>query len=503
MVGINAAVKLKAAGITYRVVEQRHELGGTWSQNVYPNVAVDTPSIQYSYSFDLNPSWSKFYPAGHEYLAYLKDVAAKHGILDKIDFGTSMERCVWDEGRKMWVVTCTRDGVEHDYEANVVISALGFLNRPAYPKVEGLERFKGPVLHPAQWDPTVNLKGKKVVLVGTGSTAAQVSTGMADIVADLSIIQRQPTWVMPNEQVFEPVNPHERWALENIPFVMQWIRIQSLATLLTWREGVMTIDAEWRAKTGGVSALNDAIRKVALDYIGSKFADRPDLKTKVTPDFPFFAKRPILDCGYYDTLKKKNVTLVQGALARCEDEAVILADGARLECDVLVLATGFQLEFLTSYDVRGRGGQTLQNAFTPFPYAYLGLEVPGFPNFFITCGPNSALTASHTTTGEQQVHYIIEALQLMVENNLASIEVTQEATNLYNDGIAKDLERTVWVQSGTAHGYYRHASGRVVLAYPRTNVQYWKALREPVLADHRVSERVSPRAAAVKRVVAG
>lgn len=484
MVGINAAIKLKAAGFKFHLVEKRNEVGGTWSINTYPNVAVDTPSVQYSFSFELNPSWTKYYPRGPEYLAYLKQVVEKYGITEHIDFNMAMKSCAWDDARRLWRVTCVRNGEERVYEANAVISALGFLNGPAYPDVPGLETFRGPVVHSALWDDSVGLGGKKVVVVGTGATSLQLATAAATKAGHLTIIQRQPNWLLPDSKVFADVTEDQRWALEHIPFVMEWERFQSLSTLMTLPTSMARIDPVWRARTGGVSAMNDGVRKFCLSYIEAKFADRPDLKAKVTPDFPFFAKRPILDCGFYDTLKRENVTLIEGAFARCAEDAVILADGTRIPCDVLLLATGYRLDFLSGFDIRGRGGETLASTWSPYPYAYLGLEVPGFPNLFITCGPNTALTASHTTTGEQQVHYIVETLKAMVEHDAAVIEVKEEACDAYCTRIHEELEGTVWVNHGTAHGYYRHASGKVVLGYPGPNLQYWTALRQPLLADH-------------------
>jgi cation diffusion facilitator CzcD-associated flavoprotein CzcO len=489
MVGINAAIKLKAAGFKFHIVEKRSEVGGTWSINTYPNVAVDTPSVQYSFSFELNPSWTKYYPRGPEYLAYLKQVTEKYGLLEHIEFNTSMKSCAWDETRRVWTVICVRDGQEHVYEANAVITALGFLSRPSFPEVPGLETFGGPVVHSGLWDDSVDLAGKKVVVVGTGATSLQLATAAAAKAGHLTVIQRQPNWLLPDSRVFADVTPDDRWALENIPFVLEWQRFQSLSTLMTLPTSMAKIDPEWRAETGGISRMNDGVRKFCLGYIEAKFADRPDLKAKITPDFPFFAKRPILDCGFYDTLKRENVSLVEGALLRCEEDAVILADGTRILCDVLLLATGYKLDFLTGFDIRGRGGQTLAATWTPYPYAYLGLEVPGFPNLFTTSGPNSGLTASHTTTGEQQVHYIVEMLKAMVERDLAAVEVKEEACDSYCTRIHEELDGTVWMNHGTAHGYYRHASGKIVLGYPGTNLQYWKALREPVLADHLLTPR--------------
>ncbi|AIT80576.1 flavin-containing monooxygenase [Novosphingobium pentaromativorans] len=484
MVGLIAAIKLKAAGFDYRIVERNKSVGGTWYLNTYPNVAVDTPSVQYSLSFEQNASWSKYYPRGAEYLAYLQMVADKYQVTDNIDFNTEVQSCVWDEDRKLWTVTCVCDGETKTYEARAVISAFGFLTKPSMPKVDDLDTFEGPLVHSGYWDDSIEVEGKKVVIVGTGATSAQLATNLSGRASHVTVVQRQPNYMMPDEKTLKDVDANERWALEHIPFVTQWSRFQSLVSMLTLPVSPGVIDKDYRERTGGVSALNEGARQVSLNYIESKFADYPELKRKVTPDFPFFAKRPILDCGYYDTLKRPNVDLVEGSLARCEKDAVVLADGTRIEADVVALATGYSLAFLSNIDITGRDGRSLEDVWNPYPFAYKGLEVPGFPNFFITSGPNSGLTASHTTLGEQQVHYVVECLKAMVERDLVALDVSEKACTEYCQAIEQRLEDTVWVQKGTAHGYYRHESGKVVLAYPGTNLEYWSALRRPDLGDY-------------------
>lgn len=484
MMGLVAAVKLKAAGFNFQVVERNDRVGGTWVTNRYPNVAVDTPSVQYSLSFEQNSSWTKYYPRGAEYQAYLDRVCDRYGVRDHIDFNTSLKSSIWDERRKLWTVTCVRDGAEVTYEANVVIVAFGFLTRPLLPNVDGLERFEGPMIHSGEWDDSVELDGKRVVLVGTGATAAQIATNVGARASRLTIIQRQNNYMLPDPKVMMEVDPDERWALENIPFVTQWQRFQSFGGMITATASPAQIDPEYRARTGGVSLMNEAARQASLSYIARKFAGRPDLAEKVTPDFPFFAKRPILDCGYYDTLLRDNVELVSGAVASVEERGVVLTDGRRIECDVLLLATGWTLDYLSGFDIRGRGGRDLQDSWTPTPFAYRGLEVPGFPNFFVTSGPNSALTSSHTTLAEQQVHYIVEALKLMVDQDLAAFEVSEKASADYNAMLDKRMENTIWIQSGTAHGYYRHATGKIVLGFPGPNVELWSLYRRFEPADH-------------------
>ncbi len=492
MMGIIAAIKLKAAGFRYRVVERNSGVGGTWFVNTYPNVAVDTPSVEYSLSFAQNASWSKYYPRGGEYREYLDGVARKFRIFDHIDFETSFEGSAWDDQANEWVVTCSRDGEEVTYRAKAVIMALGFLTRPSFPNVEGLDRFKGPVMHGGHWDDGIDLSGKKIVVVGTGASAAQIVTGLAERAGHLTVIQRQPNYMLPDPRVLQNVDPNELWALENIPFVTQWQRLQWFSSMMTRTMSPAQIDPEFRARTGGISESNEATRQMSLNYLRQKFADRPDLAEKLTPDFPFFAKRPILDCGYYDTLLRPDVDLVQGELKSCESNAVILSDGTRIECDALILATGYTLEYFKDFDIRGRNGIDLQDVWTPIPFAYKGLDVPGFPNFFITAGPNSALASSHTAMAEQQVHYIVEMLKIMVENDLATVEVSEEACRAYNEKLQADLEQTIWIQSGTAHGYYRHHTGQIVLGLPYANVIYWAMLRQPDMTHYVTNRNDAP-----------
>jgi len=487
MIGINAAVKLQQAGFNYQVVEALHDVGGNWLTNTYPGAAVDTPSRNYSFSFEPNASWTKYYPNGPEFLAYLGRVTDKYHLREKIDFNTWVDGAQWDEARKIWTVQARRDGRAVSYEANALIMAVGPNNSPKYPKVKNLDGFKGPVIHSAQWDHSVDLKGKRVVLVGTGCSGVQVATALADTVGEMIIVQRQPEHIIPNPQAHQPVDPLEIWAMENIPFVAQWKRLQGLSSQMQDMAGMLKIDEAHRAKTGGVSTFNDGIRDMCAGYLHSHFGNQPDMVELLTPKFPVFAKRPILDCGFYDTLKKPNVKIIRGALAECEAQAVILEDGTRLECDAVILCTGYNLFFGVQFDIRGRNGRTLRETFTPSPYSYEGMLVPGLPNFVLTGGPYSFLVANHAVVSEQQVHYAIELLQWMVDEELTSVDVTEEACKAFVEDVDRELAKTTWVQCGTAHGYYRHASGKVILAIPRHNSRIWHDLRSPRAEDFSVT----------------
>ena len=481
MMGINAGIKLQQAGFDYTIVEAQNDVGGNWLVSTYPGAAVDTPSILYSYSFDPNPSWTRFYPVGPEFLAYLQNVANRYNLYQRIQFGTFVHGAKWDEARQLWTIEATQNGEKRMYEANILLIAAGPNNRPKMPPGVNVDVFEGAIAHTAEWDSSIDLKGKKVVQVGVGCSGVQLATAIADEVSELNIIMRQPEYIIPNEQARANVDPLDRAAQETIPFVAQWRRLQGLASAMNDMKGMMSIDPEWQKNGGRISQFNDAITDMSLNFLKSKFPNDPEMVQRLTPDYPLFAKRPILDCGYYDVLQKPNVKLITGALAACEKDAVILANGTRIPCDVLLLATGYHLDWCTQFDISGRDGKTLRDVFTPTPYAYEGQTVPGFPNMFIMGGPNSFLVANHAVVSEQQVHWIVELLQAMVDENWSSFDVSEAACDEYNKGIEESLQLTCWVNKGSAHGYYRHASGKVVLAIGRHNNEIWHDTRQPKL----------------------
>ena len=491
MMGINAAIKLQQAGFDFTVLEAMDTVGGNWLTNTYPGAAVDTPSRIYSFSFEPNASWTQFYPRGPEFLSYLDRVTDKYGLRDRIQFGTWVEGAEWDEARKIWTVRTVRNGKPESHECNILIMAVGPNNNPNYPKVKNLDAFKGPVIHSAAWDHSVDLTGKKVVLVGTGCSGVQVATAIADQVGELVIVQRQPEHILPNPLAHAPAAELERWAMEHVPFVAQWKRLQSLHSQMRDMHGMVMKDEDYAAKTGGFGPINDGMRMLCDGYVKSHFPDDPKMVELLTPNFPVFAKRPILDCGFYDTLKKPNVSIVRGELAEADQDAVILGDGTRIECDVLLLSTGYELHFGRQFDIRGAGGKTLKDAFDPHPFSYEGMLITGFPNFVFMGAPYSYLVANHAVVSEQQVHYIIELLQWMVDDHLSSFDVSEEATRAFVDDVDAALQNSAWVQCGSAHGYYRDkgAGGqkKVILAIPRHNSRIWHDLRVPRQEDFHVT----------------
>jgi 4-hydroxyacetophenone monooxygenase len=486
MTGINAAIKLGEAGFSYHVFEGRHELGGTWSVNKYPGAAVDTPSAYYSYSFEPNPEWTHFYPLGDEYHAYMKRVANKYDLLEHITFNSVVVGCDWSDVRQRWLVRVSTDGGEvTEHEAAAVVTAMGFLNRPNVPDFPGRDSFQGSVVHSARWDPDLDLAGKRVVLLGAGCTAVQIAQAVAEEVAFLTVVQHQAHWIGPVRATHGKIPDALRWVITNVPHYQRWFRLKAYWYASDNIYPITRIDPEWYETHVSASPANDAMMQACLAHIRASFPDRPDLREKLTPDFPPFAKRTIADPGYYRALARPNVNLVTGTIERYEPDGVIVSGGEKICCDVVVLATGFTIDFLRTIDIRGRNNVKLADVWGNDPRGYLGILVPGFPNLFTTSGPNSAANhgGGHNLTAEEQVHFVIESLQYLVEHDAAAMEPTQEATDVYNARVDEELDKTVWQHAGTAHGYYRNAVGRAGISCPWRMVDYWSMLRAPNADD--------------------
>lgn len=489
MIGLNAAVKLDAAGFGYKVFEARDDIGGTWSRNIYPGAAVDTPSHYYSYSFELNPNWSKYYPTGPEYLEYMHAVAKKYDLIKNIELSTSVLSADWDEAEQKWtVVTRGADGRIQHHRAAAVVTALGVLNSINVPDIPGLDTFDGTVIHTAEWDPELDLTDKRVVVIGTGCTAVQLVANIVDDVAALAAVVRSPHWIVPEKSVVNDVPSGERWAMKHLPYFQNWFRLKAYWLASDNLYMMPRIDPDWAATHLSVSALNDRVMQVSLRYLDQTFPDRPDLKEKMTPTVRPYAKRIVKDPGFLEALKRDHVSLHRASPTSVQPNGVTLSDGEFVEADIIVLATGFKVEYASFIDITGRNGEKLSDRWDGGndPRAYLGIQVAGFPNLFVTAGPNAAPNhgAGHNITSEEHVHYIIENLQYLVENNMSSVDVKPEALAAYNERVDEALDKTVWAHPGEGvTGYYRNQQGRPIVPCPWRLVDYWTMLREPNTDD--------------------
>ncbi len=489
MAGVAMSIAAKQAGFEFEVLEKNAGVGGVWWQNRYPGVGVDTHSKYYSFSFEINPEWTHSYPEGQEFREYLDRVARKYGVIDRFTFGAEVAELAWDETRACWHITYLKDGQRRETSANAVVTAAGYLSRPVLPDVPGLETFEGEWFHSAEWNHRYDFTGKRVAVIGTGCTSVQIVDALAPQISSLSLFQRQPHWVTPSaDKAMIPYS--ERWLLRNVPSYAQWARLHTFLVIGDVNYEMVRYDPAWAAEHDlSISAANDIGRQVALGHLESTFAGRPDLIEKLKPNFAFMGKRPIRDPGaYYETLKKDTTQVVSSGLSGVTPRGPVDGDGNVHEVDVIVYATGFALDFLSRWTIVGRDSHKLGDVWGDSPLAYLGCQVPGFPNLFVTSGPNANPShgGGHNFCVEAVVHYVIECLQTLIERGARSLEPTEQAQDRWGREMREKLADSIWVRETRATTYYRNARGDVVLANPLRMEEYWTRLREPHLDDLRL-----------------
>lgn len=484
--GITAALACADAGIDYQIIERNDEVGGTWYTTRYPGIGVDTPSAYYSLSRDINGDWSSYYPQGAEYQAYLVSVADKNDLRTHTRFGTTVEALWWEERRRQWQIRSVGpDGNRDVSYANVVIPAAGYLNRPRWPDLPGRETFSGTSIHSARWDPELDLTGKRVAIIGAGCTAVQIVDACVDRVAHMTVFQRQPHWVAPRRRSSDDVPAYRRWLGTRLPYYANWIRLKSYWGTSDNNYPVILHDEDWAAEHLSISPANDVLLQMCLDYIDRTFGAGSELARKLTPDFAPYGKRIIRDPGgYYAALARGHVDVEASEPARVNEAGIVTEDGRQIDLDVIIYATGYYLDFLSTVDIRGRDGKKLTDEWGDAPRAYRGGMVPGFPNMFISSAPNYSPGhgAGHNFGVEVMVHYVMECLQLMALREAASLEVTQRAYEDYVDGIDATMAGTVWRHTPSAHTYYR-SGGRIVIAFPYRLIDFWHDHRAPVEED--------------------
>lgn len=489
--GLLAGIRLKEAGIAFEIVEKNCDVGGTWLENRYPGARVDVASHYYSYSFGPKDQFSEYYAQQPELYAYFRKLFDEHEIGPHVQWGCEVERAVWDEARAQWDVSIrTAEGQCHTRSANVVISAVGMLSRPSIPDIPGLDSFKGPVMHSAEWDDSVNLTGKRVALIGTGASGFQLGPVIANDVASLVVFQRTPQWMAPNPRYHSPVQPGERWALRHLPYFEQWLRF-----MLLWQSSDKTLelvrmDDEWEDFPRTANALSAQRREVMAAWIETNVGDDPDLLAKVTPSYPPMAKRMLQDNGsWLRCLRRANVDLVTDRIVEIADGAVITGDD-RHEIDVIILATGFRAsEVLWPMEIVGRAGTPLVELWDGRPSAFLGVSVSGFPNFFMLGGPGTGLAHAGSVifTNECQMRYIGDALRTLIEGGHRAIEPTSSAYERYQRELQSEVATLMWGHPSIEHSWYKSADGNVYVLCPWRLVDYWKMTAGAEPADHVLS----------------
>jgi 4-hydroxyacetophenone monooxygenase len=493
--GLCAAIRLKELGVPFEILEKNQDVGGTWLENEYPGCAVDTPNHFYSYSFNPNEKWTRHFSRRDEILAYIGSTADKFDLRPHIRFGNEVTAAAFNEKTERWEVSiCAGDGITETIEANAVISAVGQLNRPSIPPIAGIERFRGPLFHTARWDRSVDLKGKRVAIVGTGASAMQTGPSIAPDVAKLLVFQRTRHWVANNPNYHKDVSAGNRWAIEHIPYFASWMRFQLFWAGSDGFHASLKMDPNWTQPENSLNEANFKMRQMMIDYIRGELDGDEELLAKVIPPYPPYGKRMLRDNYWYRMLKRPNVELVTDAIDHIDEDSIVMTDGTSHKVDVVIMATGFQAsKMLWPMDIAGRGSRTIRDAWgDDDPRAYLGITMPGFPNLFLTYGPNTNLAhgGSIIFHAECQVRYIAQALREMIENGYATLEVRPEVHDDYNKLLDETCGNMVWAHPGVT-SWYKNKHNRVTVTSPWTLLDYWKLTRHFVPAEYRSSLEVA------------
>ena len=447
--GLGLAIRLKQAGIEdFVLIERADDVGGTWQANTYPGCQCDVPSHLYSFSFALNPGWTRTYSRQPEIWSYLRDLARRHDLHPHIRFGHDLTAATWDEEHAHWLVETSRGA----WTAQLLVDATGPLSQPQVPRIPGLRRFEGKVFHSANWDHDHDLTGERVAVIGTGASAIQFVPRIAGKVGRMHVFQRTAPWILPHTD--RPTTRFERRLYAALPLVQKAVRC---AVYWSRESFVLGFAKDQRLMKGA--------EKIALTHLRRQVRD-PQLRARLTPGFRLGCKRVLLSNDWYPALTRPNVELVTGGIRAIRGRTIVLADGSEREVDTIILGTGFHVtDPPTAQLVRGRDGRTLAERMAGGIQAYRGLTMTGLPNLFKLIGPNTGLGhSSMVFMIESQLRYVMDALRLMDEQQIATFEVRPEAMDAYNEQIQSKMPGTVW-STGCA-SWYLDAQGRNTTLWP-------------------------------------
>ncbi|HSY16270.1 MAG TPA: NAD(P)/FAD-dependent oxidoreductase [Jatrophihabitantaceae bacterium] len=486
--GIATGVLLNHLGLSYTIFERLDGVGGVWCMNTYPEARVDTNISLYQYTFVKNYPWDHHFATQPEVKNYLAHVAMSYEVAPHVRSATEVMSADWLEDDAEWLLTTkSSDGKEEQHRFNAIISATGLFNTPKLPEFPGMDTFKGEITHTSLWNKDVDIDGKRVCLVGSGSSGVQVATHLAGVAGHLTVVQRTPNWVGPVKDYRSEYSEAQKWLFDNVPYYWNWHSYQAFAST-TVTQRAQEHDRAWQANGGLISEYNDKMRETYTDYIKTRLAGREDLIEKCIPNFAPMGRRIVADSGWFDTLRRPNVDLIAASIERFVEDGIVTADGQHVPCDVVVLATGFQPSryfYPTKYT--GREGITLDDAWSKDgARAYLGMCMPGFPNLFTLYGPNSAPRAGGSYSwSEIWARYGLLALVDTIESGARSIEVRQEAFDRYNKELDETLRGLIWETEGTG-GYQLNEFGRPGFSCPLRVDEYHHRLVKPDLDDFTV-----------------
>ena len=477
--GLLAGIRLRQAGIPFTVVEKNAGPGGTWWDNRYPGARVDIGSHFSCYSFEPADHWTEYFSQHTELRAYFDRVMRKYGVDEHCRFRTEVTAANFDDATGRWSVHLRNDdGSTEVLDARAVISAVGALNQPNLPVLEGAESFAGPSFHSARWDHSVDYRGKNLALIGAGASGFQIAPTVADEVATLTVFQRTAQWVFPNANYHRQVPDGDRWAMRHLPFYGRWFRF------LTFYPGAgltienSRIDPDFDDSDGlAINERNLMTRGIFSQWMVDQLGDREDLVAKVIPNYPVTAKRMLQDNGsWLACLRKPNVELVRTEIERIVEDGIVTTDGTFYPADIICYATGFRHnDYLWPMEITGRQGVVLRDQWGHEPTAYLGITIPNFPNLFCLYGPGTNLAhgGSLIFQSECQMSYVMDALHELFAHGHQTLEPKPEVHDAYSDRYQSEIAQMVWAHWSVTHSHYKNPDGRIFTLSPWPIPQYW------------------------------
>ena len=462
MAGILSVIKLRNAGYdNFVVYEKSARVGGTWRENTYPGIACDVPAHLYTYSFERNPDWSSTFASGPEIQRYFEHCAEKYDVMRHIRFNEAVPTCIFRDGQWHLKTSTGREDV-----ADIVIAATGVLHHPHTADIPGLLSFQGARFHSAQWDHQVPLDGRRVGVIGTGSTANQICSALVDRVGRFDMFQRTAQWVMPIEN--KRYTEEEKRSFREDPGVLQTMIDEAQHYFEHFSNAVIDADSAEMAE----------IENACRDYLAT--VKDPVLREKLRPNYRAGCKRLIFSGDFYEKIQRPNAHLITTPIERVEPNGVRLADGELRELDVLVVATGFRVDsFIRPTTVLGRGGCNLDDAWAEKPVAYLSLSVPGFPNFFMLNGPNGPVgNFSLIQIAEHQLHYIIQLLDEIRAGRCSEISAQRDASDTWEAERVEVAKKSIW--STGCRSWYLDKNG-VPASWPWSRAKFFEAMAKPAL----------------------
>lgn len=461
--GIAMGIQLADAGYDFTIFDRADGFGGTWRHNTFPGAACDVPSHLYSYSFAPNPRWSKTYANQPEILAYLERVAAEHKLGGHLRANTAITTARWSDSQRRWTLT-SADGRQHHFD--VVVSAVGMLDVPYIPDIVGANRFRGRRFHSSRWDHSKSTDGERVASIGTGASAIQYVPAIARKTAHLTVFQRTPIWIAPRFDF--PFTPDQHELFEREPATAQKLRDEAFDA---YESASFDVDHPQTLEA----------TELARSYLARKVTD-PELRAKLTPNYPAGCKRPLMSREWYPTFALPNVSLETTPIAELTERGVRTVDGVEHRVDTIIYGTGFTAaDYLASIDVYGAGGRHLRDDWSDGAEAYLGTLVAGYPNFFVLYGPNTNGVNSIIYIHEAQTTFVRHILDVMGGRGARTVEVTAAAQRRYNDEIQAAMAGKVWL---ACTNYFRHPSGKVVTQLPYRGRTFFERTRSMVEGDY-------------------